>query len=562
MNITSSEKFNSREIAEEYINAVLDGEITACKWLKFFCQRHVKDLTTGAERGLYFDEKAGERILKFFNFLKHSKGAFAGKSFILSPWQCAYLYILFGWKRRENGKRRFRTSYLEIGRKNGKSTIASGVALYLLDADGEQGAEVYTVATKYAQARITFDEASRMVNKSPGLKKKMILRTAGILVPDTNSKLEPLSSDYKSMDGLNISGAIIDELHAHKTRDVFDLIETATGAREQPLLFTITTAGSRRESICYELHDYLTKILEGTIIDDSFCGCIFTLDEGDDYTNEAVWEKANPNLNVSAGIEDLRNKIVKVKETPASLNSFLRLHMNCWVNEADRFIDMDKWLVCNGRSDNEILKAATCFGGLDLSTINDLTALVLKFPLTGDVLCWFWIPEDNMELRERRDKVPFSAWVREGYVEATPGNVIDYDYIKARVRQISEEYKGLKEIGYDPYNATQIAIQLEGEGFRVVPVRQGWVTMSPALKELQREYISGELKHGGNSVLNWMASNLVVKKDSAENFTFDKAHSFDRIDGISALCTALSRQIESVEDDTTSIYENRGLFIL
>ena len=562
MNIQSSEKVNCREVAEQYINDVLDGKVVACKWLKLFCQRHVKDLSNGAERGLYFDEKAGERILKFFNFLKHSKGSFAGKQFILSAWQCAYLYVLFGWKKKEDNKRRFHTSYLEISRKNGKSTISSGVALYLLDADGEQGAEVFTVATKYQQARITFDEASRMVRKSPGLKKKMIVRTAGILVPDTNSKLEPLSSDYKSMDGLNVSGAIIDELHAHKTRDVFDLIETATGAREQPLIFAITTAGSRRESICYELHDYLTKVLEGTVENDSFCGCIFTLDEGDDYANEAVWEKANPNLNISAGIEDLRNKLLKVKETPAGLNSFLRLHMNIWVNAADRFIDVEKWLSCSGRSEMEILKNAPCYGGLDLSTVNDLTALVLKFPETGDVLCWFWIPEENMEIRERRDKVPFSSWVRNGFVEATPGNVIDYEYIKARIRQITKEFRGFKELGYDPYNATQIAIQLEEEGFRVIPVRQGWITMSPALKELQREYLSGELKHGNNPVLNWCASNLVVKKDSAENYTFDKAHSFDRIDGIAALCTAISRQIESVEDDTTSIYENRGLFIL
>ena len=551
---------NSAEIAKQYITDVLSGHLTVCKWVRLFCQRHMNDLQHGEERGLYFDETAGERILRFFDFLRHSTGEFAGKRFVLSEWQQAYLWVLFGWKKRETGYRRFRTSYLEISRKNGKSTLSAGVALYLLECDGEQGAQVYSAATKRDQAKLVHGEAVRMVRASKALSRRITLRADNMFDLKTNSKFEPLSSDYNSLDGLNIHGAIIDELHAHKTRDLWDVLETATGARRQPMLFAITTAGVSRESICREQHDYTEKVLEGSVRDDSYCGVIFTLDEGDDYADESVWQKSNPNLGVSVKSDDLQRKLKKAQEMPAALNAFLRLHMNVWTQAEERWINPDKWGMCGGRTPIEELRDEPCYAGLDLSTVNDLTALVLKFPRTGDVLSWFWIPEDNMTVRERRDRVPFSSWVRRGYVEATPGNVVDYDYIKERLRKIASEFRGLKEIGYDPYMATQIAIQLEEEGFKVVPVRQGWVTLSPALKELEREYLSGELKHGDNPVLRWMASNLVVKKDVADNYLPDKAHSIDRIDGIVALCIAISRQINTRE--VSSVYESRGLLMI
>lgn len=551
---------NDPSIARQYIKDVLDGKITVCRWVRLFCERHEKDLETGKARGIFFDETAGARILRFFDFLKHSIGEFAGQRFVLSPWQQAYLWVLFGWEKADTGLRRFRTSYLEISRKNGKSTMSAGVALYLLECDGEQGAQVYSAATKRDQAKLVHSEAVRMVRASKPLSRHITLRADNMFDLKTNSKFEPLSSDYNSLDGLNISGVIVDELHAHKTRDLWDVLETATGSRRQPLMFAITTAGVSRESICREQHDYTVKVLEGTVQDDSYCGIIFTLDDGDDYVDENVWIKANPNLGVSVKLDDLQRKLKKAREMPAALNSFLRLHMNIWTQAQDRWINPDAWALCCGRTPIENLKNEPCYAGLDLSTINDLTALVLKFPRTGDVLCWFWIPEDNMTARERRDHVPFSAWVRQGYVEATPGNVIDYDFIKSRIHKIANDFPGLKDVGFDPYMATQIALQLQDEGFHMVPVRQGWVTLSPALKELEREYLSGELKHGGNPVLSWMAANLVVKKDSAENYVPDKARSIDRIDGIVALCVALSRQINSQE--VSSIYETRGLLTI
>ena len=303
---------NSARAAKKYIADVLAGKATACKWVRLFCERHERDLKKGTKRGLYFDEAEAERALRFFDFLRHSKGEWGGQPFILSPWQQAYLWVLFGW-RKKDGSRRFRISYLEIGRKNGKSTMAAGVALYLLDGDKEPGAEVYSAATKRDQAKIVHGEACRMVRASTMLKQFITVRTDNMFVLDTNSKFEPLSSDYNSLDGLNIHGAIVDEVHAHKTRDLWDILETATGARRQPLMFAITTAGVSRQGICRELHDYLEKVLDGSLEDDSFCGIIFTLDEEDDYTDERVWVKANPNLGVSVKLDDLRDKIRKAR---------------------------------------------------------------------------------------------------------------------------------------------------------------------------------------------------------------------------------------------------------
>ena len=557
----TSSRTNSVKVAKKYIRDVISGRVVVCKWVRLLCERHKRDLKTGRKRGLYFDEEAGARVLRFFDFLHHSKGEFGGQSFVLSPWQQAYLYILFGWMKKSTGGRRFRISYLEVSRKAGKSTLSSGVALYLLLGDKEPGAEIYAAATKREQAKIVYDESVRMVRASKALAKHLTIRAGSMFNVKTNSKFEPLSSDYNSLDGLNVHGVIVDELHAHKTRDLWDILETATGARRQPLMFAITTAGVSRQSICRELHDYLEKVLEGTLEDDSFCGVIFTLDEGDDYADESVWIKANPNLDVSMKRDDLRDKLRKAKEAPAALNAFLRLHMNVWTQSETRWIDPDAWAACSGQTPIEQLRNAPCYAGLDLSSTTDISALVLKFPETGDVFSWYWIPEDEMTKRERRDRVPFSAWARHGYVEPTPGNVIDYEYIKERIRTIKKtQFRGLREIGYDPWNATQIAIQLDEEGFNVVPVRQGYQTLSPAAKELEREILSGELKHGGNPVLAWMASNVVLSMDPAENIKPDKSKSIERIDGIVALCIAISRQINN--EDAASVYEKHGLLVL
>ena len=338
-------------VVDQYISDVLGGQIPACKWVKLACERHLRDLEHGEKRGLVFDPAAGQLVISFFSLLKHSKGEWAGRPIVLEPWQQFVLWVLFGWKKWIDGQlvRRFNISYMEVARKNGKSTLAAGVGLYLMVADGEPGAEVYSAATKKDQARITHSEATRMVKSSPALKKRLTVFRDNIHIKDTASKFEPLGRDTDSMDGLNIHAAIIDELHAHKTRDMVDILETAQGARRQPLQFEITTAGFDRESICYQHHERTEKVLEGTVDlceADSWFGIIFTFDKDDDWEKPETWLKSNPNLGVSKKLEYMRDQAAKAKEMPSKLNSFLRLDMDVWTQSETKWIPLEHWMIC------------------------------------------------------------------------------------------------------------------------------------------------------------------------------------------------------------------------
>lgn len=551
--------------AQAYIEQVSRGEIVVCKWVRLAVQRHLRDLECGHERGLRFDEEAASRVIKFFGFLKHSKGEWAGQVVRLEPWQQFILWMLFGWKGAD-GTRRFRTAYEEIARKNGKSTKAAGVGLYLFDADKEPGAEVYTAATKRDQARITHSEATRMVKKSAALKKRIAIYKDNLHNEATASKFEPVGRDADSLDGLNIHGAIVDELHAHKTRDLWDVLETATGARRQPLMYAITTAGYNRQTICYELHDYTRKVLEGIIEDDSFFGIIFTLDEGDDWEDERNWVKANPNLGVSVKLDDLRRKAAKAKKMPSALNAFLRLHMNVWTQAETKWVNQEKWTACGAAVEAEALLGWACYGGLDLSSTIDITAFILVFPpqKKGDkyvVLCRFWVPETAMHERSKRDRVPYDAWVREGYIEATPGDVIDYDFIVAEILELAERYD-LKEIAFDRWGASKMIQELQEVELKVAQFGQGFASMSGPMKELERLIAAGELAHGNNPVLRWMADNLVARQDPAGNIKPDKAKSIEKIDGMVALIMALARAILQENEGDDSVYEERGVLLL
>lgn len=553
------------QIVAGYIDDVISGRQVACKWVRLAVERHLRDLETGAERGLWFDADAGQHVLDFFQFLRHSKGEWAGQTIQLEPWQQFVLYVLFGW-RRSDGLRRYRTAYLEVARKNGKSTIASGVGLYLFAADGEPGAEVYTAATKRDQARITHSEATRMVKASPFLRRRISAVKDNLNIPNTASKFEPLGRDADSMDGLNIHAAIVDELHAHKTRDVWDVLETATGARRQPLMFAITTAGFDRSSFCWEIHEYTSKVLSGVIEDDSFFGVIFTLDEGDDWQDPKVWAKANPNLGVSVKEDDLQRKASKAKEMPSALNSFLRLHMDIWTQSETKWLDLDAWRACSFTVDPEGLRGRVCYGGLDLSSTTDISAFVLVFPPLVDddpyqVLCRFWLPEESMHQRERRDQVPYSAWVRQGLIATTPGNVIDYDFIVAEIDDLAQRYD-IAEIAFDRWGATMVFQRLEDAQMQMVQFGQGFASMSPPMKDLERLILTKKLAHGGNPVLTWMADNLVAREDAAGNIKPDKERSTEKIDGMVALIMAVDRAVRNEGNSGRSIYESRGLIEL
>lgn len=557
------------EAVECYIDGVLSGEVVACQWVRKCVERHVADLER-VERGestLYFDVEAAEHVVAFFpHFLKHSKGEWAGSPVELEPWQQFVLWVLFGWMRAD-GARRFRTCYLEVARKNGKSTLAAGIGLYLMVADGEPGAEVYAAATKRDQAKIVWSEAKRMVQSSPSLRKRVsIYRSSNNLsIEGTASKFEPLGRDSDGLDGLNISGSIVDELHAHKTRDVYDLIETATGSRRQPMIFAITTAGFNRQSICFELHDYTQKVLDGVIVDDSHFGVIFALDEGDDWEDEGNWIKANPNLNVSAKLDDLRRKATKAREMPSALNAFLRLHLNEWTQAETKWMDADKWRACGEEVDADALRGRICYAGLDLSSTTDVSALVLAFPKQKPtdklrVLCRFWIPEAAMRERSRRDRVPYDAWVRAGHMRTTPGDVIDYDFIVTEIEELAERYD-LREIAFDRWGATQLSTTLTEAGHTMVQFGQGFASMSGPMKELERLVSSQGLAHGNQPVLTWMADNLVAREDPAGNIKPDKQRSIEKIDGMVALIMALDRAIRN-EGSETSVYEERGIRVL
>jgi len=571
---------NDLESALRYGEDVLNGKIITCDLVKKNIRRHIRDMAEQKERGIYFDEKEAAYGLEFFNFLQHSKGEWAGDRFILSPWESWIVIQIFGWRRADDGTRRFRTAYLEVARKNGKTTFAAGIALYFFDGDDEPGAEVYSAATKYDQARISHAEATRMVKRSPYLRDHVQIFKNNLSIEATESIFIPLGRDHDSLDGLNVSAAIVDEVHAMKSRDMWDVLETATGARRQPIMFAITTAGFRRISICRELHDYTVNILEDvdaeekTFTDDSFFGIIYTLDDEEEWKDERNWIKANPNIDISVKREDLRRKSIKAGLMPSALNSFLRLHMNIWTQSETRWINPDIWKLCGGHIDLEALRGRICYAGLDLSSNIDISAFALVFPPEKDgdkflILVRFWIPRDNMIERSRKDKVHYDVWEKQGFIQATEGNVIDYRFILDQIGQDAERYD-IQELAFDRWGATKIMTELQEMGWAIEPglgektlvqFGQGFASMSPPTKALERLILAKELNHGNNPVLAWMAGNTVVQEDPAGNMKPNKAKSVERIDGMVATIMALDRAMR-LGGQEKSVYETEGIFVL
>lgn len=551
-----------RSAAERYVGDVIGGRVVAGRWVRLMCQRHRRDLDNGAARGLYFDADAAQDVLDWFDFLRHSKGEMAGEIISLEPWQQALLWVLFGWMG-SDGERRFRVSYWEMARKNGKSTIAAGIGLYLLLGDGEPGAEVYSAATKRDQAKIVFEEAKRMVRSSPFLRKKITAFRENLHIRDTASKFEALGRDADTMDGLNPHGAILDELHAWRDGEVWGVLETGMGARRQPLMFAITTAGFNQDSYCFQLRDYACKVLDGIVEDDAFFGVIYTLDEGDDWRNEATWIKANPNLGVSIQIDELRDQKVKALSIASTLTHFLTKRMNVWTNAAELWIHPDKWRACGGDFDAGRLAGRTCYGGLDLSNTLDLTAFVLVFtPVEDDpvwrVLPFFWAPEETVRSKSRASRVPYDVWVRDGWMVEIPGEVIDYAYIYEQIGAAAGLYD-LREVAFDRWGAAEVYLRMAEQGLTMVQLGQGMQSMSPPMKELERLITSKLLAHGNHPVLTWNMHNLVATRDAAGNIKPDKRKSREKIDGGVALIMALDRATRHNANAGRSVYEERGV---
>lgn len=515
--------------------------------------------------GTWFDPRSAAVAIAFFErMLHHVKGEWSGEPFKLQPWQRELISELFGWKR-PDGSRRYRRAYIEIPRKNGKSTLAAGIGLLLLFADGEPGAEIYSAAADRDQAAIVFDVAKGMVESSPHLQRLAEVYKRSITVPATRSSYKVLSADAFTKHGLNAHGVIFDELHAQPTRELWDVLSTATGARRQPLLVAITTAGYDRESICWEQHEYARQVLGGLIDDPSFYGYIAAADEADDWTAPETWRKANPGLGTSVKLEYLEQECRRAQASPAYQNTFRRLHLNQWTQQETRWLDLAAWDRCGHAVDATELQGRRCYAGLDLASTTDIAALVLVFPPSEpeepyQVLPYFWIPAENLIDKGRRDRVSYDAWVRAGLMTATPGSAIDYETIRTAVERLGEVYD-IGDIAFDRWGAVQMSQQLEAAGFTMVAMGQGMQSMSPPTKELLRLVLDGRLAHGGHPVLRWMADNLVVQADAAGNIKPNKAKSTARIDGMVALIMALDRAVRH-ETTRRSVYESRGLRVL
>lgn len=558
---------SKRHPVERYIRRVAQGKVTACRWVQLACQRHVRDLRTGRKRGLVFDREAGSHAIEFFSFLTHSKGEWAGRPISLELWEQAILWILFGWLQRKTMTRRFRQAYIEIARKNGKSLLASGIALYMLIGDGEPGAEVYSAATKRDQAKIVWDEAARMVRKSPQLREFVTVHKDRMFLPfDTASKYEPVGRDADTMDGLNVHCAIADEVHAHRTSEVWDVLETGMGARRQPLLLGITTAGFNQSSFCFSMRKYATAVLDQVIQNDAFFTMIFTLDEGDDPWDERNWIKANPNLGVSVYVPELRDLAAKARELPTALNSFLVKRLNIWTTSAEHWIHPDKWRACNGEIDEAALVGRPCFGGMDLSSTQDLTALVWVFPPTDDdplyrVACRYWCPESAVLERSRSQRVPYDVWMRQGLITAIPGDVIDYAYIYDQIERDVSRFD-VQEIAYDRFQAAEIYVRMANAGLTMVQVAQTTGGMNGGMKALERLITGKLLAHGDHAVLTWNIHNVVTYQDTNGNTKPDRRKSTEKIDGAVALVMAIGRANVADPQAKRSIYEDRGVLAL
>lgn len=499
----------------------------------------------------------------FARFLRHSKGEFAGKPFDILDWQWESIILpLFGWYRAD-GRRRFQKVYIEIPKKNGKSTILAGLALYLLVADGEQGAEVYTAAADRDQASIIFNESANMVRSSALANHLMVIDSRKqIAFPKTKSTYKALSAEVPTKEGLNASAILFDELHAQQNRDLWDTLRYSTRSRRQPLHISITTAGYDRHSICWEQHEYARKVLSGEILDTAFLPVIYAADEGDDWRKPATWRKANPSLGVTLQEETLAADCQEAIDSPAKENQFRRYTLNQWTEQQTRWLTMAKWDACAGTVDVAALRGCKCFAGLDLSTRVDLTALSLVFPWADGsyvILPYFWAPTECARERSRRDKVPYDLWAKQGIIELTEGNVVDYDVIRRRINELGEQYR-ITEVACDPWNAQHIMTQLTSDGFTVIEFRQGYKSMNLPTKELEKLVLSRKIAHLGNPVLRWMAGNVSVTQDPTGSLKPDKEKSTEKIDGIVATIMGIGRAM--IASPGGSVYDTRGVLTI
>jgi phage terminase large subunit-like protein len=539
---------------------VLGGRIKAGEYVRLACKRHRadrkrKDLAWSLDKAL--------DAIDFFSEMLVLEG---GTPFKLQPFQQFIVGSIFGWYMKD-GRRRFRTAYIEIGKGNGKTPMAAGVGLYGLVGCGEPAPEVYAAAVSRDQAKICFKDAVRMRDESPELADLIQKHVTGLTIPKDHATFRPVSSEHRGLDGLRVFVGLIDEVHEHPSAMVVDKIRAGTKARRDALIFEITNSGYDRNSVCWAHHELSVKVLQGVVKNDQWFGYVCTLDDGDDWRDERVWHKANPGLGTILPKSYLREQVTEAKGMPSKQNIVRRLNFCEWTEQANRWLDMPVWdenagTVPAGRM-RAALEGGTAWVGLDLGSTSDLTALVLVVPDDDggcDVLPFFWCPEEGLRRRSEREGVPYAQWAEEGWIETTPGEVTDYDFIEKRVLELAEQFR-IKEVAFDRWHASQLVTHLQdefGEGDdtpTMVQFGQGFASMAAPVKELERLIVARKLRHGGHPVLRWMASNVAVQQDPAGNLKIDKARSSEKVDGMVALAMAIGRA--TVRTDDSSIYASR-----
>ena len=532
------------QIAHQYCLDVIYDRILTCEWVKKAVKRQLDDLEN--LRGFHFDETAANRVCKFIECLTHVKGNLAGQRFRLEPWQIFILTTVFGWKT-EDGRRRFRRVYVEVPRGNGKSAMSSGVALYCLCADKEPGAEVYSFATTRDQAKIVFGDAKRMAEMNKDLRSAFGLEVLAnaLYLPNAGSTFQPKSAEGSTLDGLNTHLAVIDELHAHKTRAVYDVVETSLGKRLNSLMWVITTAGFDKTGICYEVRSMVTKVLSGAVQDETQFGIIYSIDKDDDWTTEEALEKANPNWNISVRPEVVGSLQRKAMAMSSAANNFLTKHLNVWVNADSAWMDMRRWDECADHSLSlDEFEGQPCFIGLDLASKIDICAKVLVFPRQEDdgkthyyVFPQFWLPRRAVENAKNSQ---YSGWERSELLNVSEGEVTDFRAVKESILEDCSRFD-VQEVDFDPWQAAQLSKELEDEGVVMVEVRQTVLNMSDPMKSLQAAVYDRTLHHDGGPVLTWMMSNVIAHTDAKDNIYPRKEFPENKIDGVVALIMAINR---------------------
>lgn len=517
-----------------YIEDVLSGRANVGKLIKLAVDRHIRDLSNDA---FYFDEETASRVIKFFEILRHWKGEWAGERIKLESHQVFYIGQLFGWRLRENNLRRFRTSFKEVARKNAKTTECAGKAIYHLTKDGEPGAQVYFVATKEDQARIGFRDVQEIVRKTPELRNRLNVMVKSVMYGDGSAK--PLGSDSGTQDGFDPSWGVVDEYHAHKTDEMLNILESGMGARRQPVIDVITTAGFKKEHPCYAaLRKTSIEILKGIKQDDSLLALIYEMDEDDDWMDDSTWGKSNPNLGVSVKMDFLQNRFIKAKNEGGTKEvDFKTKNLNIWTDAAEVWIQDEIFCRCFGSVPD--LTGKECYMGLDLASTSDMNSLALFFPGSpAYLIVKYYVPEDTVEQRIK-DGADHRRWIDNGWLTVTPGNTTDYDYIIRDIVELADKYR-VKVFGFDPWNARQTAIYVQDKGLKVEEVRQGVPSLGEPTKKLETMIRNTTIIFEANPILRWNAANVVIQKDSNDNIKMDKGKSTGKIDGMVASAIAVA----------------------